>query len=342
MSILSLIRKPFRSFPAISRALSILILLNAATFGVIHFLLRDPRPSIFLLGDSCIGNYRPAPGARVQDFLQRMEPGYRVVNLAEPGANALDFTLLMYKGFFFAQPPRYAVFTFAPDKLVDSRHRERMDESGANLRWLPLNRDGLRIWKVLSPQERNTAVVQKIGLGVYGFTDIITHFWVHGVQWPQERKAMQNASPERHRKIMEHARRGGLSLDTMCILSDHDYRSQIRVRDFQLLLNLLHSHQTTPVVIIHPQGNPALLARVYSPSALARCDLMDARLCQWLSNQNVSFDDLTPNARTNFPDSDWDDAEHLKAPAAFFRIARTISAQICILKSLSQSLPHVH
>ncbi len=330
-------RSILRDYPAFTRMIAILLSLNLVTLLAVRLFLRDGRPDLYLLGDSCIGNYRMDPGTRLQDFLQRMEPNLCVHNWAEPGSSPLDFLLLVCKGKLISDQPYKVIITMAPDKLMGGPEN-RLDEDGANLRWISFDRIGLQIWQALTPRERNVAVVQKTSLFLYGFTDLGRALWISYWQWPHERHAMRHASHHRREKIKRKVEEIGKTLETTPIGSDADFASQIRAHDAKLLLDVLRDDGIEPLVIVHPYGNPFLLAHFFSPRALAKRDSIDLRLCDWLSNQHVSYLNLdSPKELRNFPDSVWDDNAHMKAAQVFYYLSQRIAGW---LSANYQNLPH--
>jgi hypothetical protein len=311
-------RSIMRDYPAFVRTITVLLGINLVLWIGLRIFFHDGRPSLFLLGDSCIGNYRMAPGERMQDMLQKMVPGMQVENWAEPGSSPLDFLLQISKGSLICPPPSCVVIAMAPDKLLGVGRAHRMDEDGADLRWIPLDRTGVRIWSTLTPRERSVAVVQKASLFLYGFSDAIRAAWIRYWKWPHERRDMCHASPKRREKIEKHARELGKSLDTAKIGSDADYAALVKSQDAKLLLDILREKGIATLVIVHPYGDPALLQRNFSPLALAKRDTINQRMHNWLVAQRVPFIDCNaPKRLSNFPDSVWDDNAHLKAPQAF-------------------------
>jgi len=323
-----------RDFPAFTRMIALLLAINLIAFVSVRLFLRDSRPTLFLLGDSCISNYRMSPGERIQDFLQNMEPGLHVENWAYSGAAPLDFLLQVCKGRFLSSSPHCVIITMGPDKFnAENRLNDETD-----LRWLPINRTGLKIWKVLSPQERDEAVVQKTGLALYGFVDLTHSLWTSYWKWPQRRHAMRHASPWRRRKIEAQVREIGTSLETQSIGGNTEFAAQTRAKDAQLLLDVLREQGIETLVIIHPYGNPLLVARNFSPLAIAKRDTLNLRMRNWLDARDVSYLDFdSPQERRNFPDSVWDDYVHMKAAHAFYYLSQKTAGW---LSANCQNLPH--
>jgi len=309
---MSILRAVFRTYPAISRALTILVATNLVTWACIRITFCDNRPRLYMLGDSCIRSYHMAPGTRMEDILQGMLPGMLVENWAESGTSPLDFLLQLNKGTLLSASPAYVVVVMAPDKMLGLDSPRRVHN--ADLRWLPLDQTGLQIWNTLSPQERNNAVVEKASLLLYGFTDLVRFAVVNYWKWPHDRAVMRHNSPCRRREIKNRAQMFGKALDITAIGSDADFDTLVRTRDTRLLLDILHHKAIPHLIILHPCGNPALLSRTFSPRALAKRDTIILRMRKWLNTQQTTYIDFNfPSKLSNFPDSVWDDNAHLKA-----------------------------
>lgn len=309
---MNMLRAVFHTYPAISRALAILIAINLVAWACIRIAFCDHRPRLYMLGDSCIRSYQMAPGTRMEDLLQGMLPGMLVENWAEVGTSPLDFLLQLNKGILLSASPTYVVVVMAPDKMLGLDSPLRVHN--ADLRWLPLDRTGLQIWNTLSPQERNNAVVEKASLLLYGFTDLVRAAVVNYWKWPHDRAVMRHNSPCRRREIKNRALMFGKTLDSTAIGSDADFDTLIRTRDTRLLFDIL-CHKAIPhLVVLHPCGNPTLLSQTFSPRALAKQDTIILRMRKWLNTRQTPYIDFNlPNRLSNFPDSVWDDNAHLKA-----------------------------
>jgi hypothetical protein len=311
----------FRSYPAISRTLGLLFLVNVILWVGIRLFLHDNRPCIYLLGDSCIRNYRMAPGKRMEDILQKMLPDMRVENWAETGTSPLDFLLQFNKGTLLGTQPSCVIVVMAPDKMLGLDAPRRVHN--ADLRWLPLDRVGLRIWRTLSDQERNVAVVERSGLLLYGFADLIRYSVINYWKWPRDREAMHRNSLHRRKEIEKLAQSFGEALDTMAIGSAADFDTLIRTRDTRLLLAVLKESKLPHLIILHPYGNPRMLNRTFSPRALAKRDTIVQRMRNWLDIQQTAYIDFNmPSRLHNFPDSVWDDNAHLKAAQSFYYLSQ--------------------
>lgn len=256
----------------------------------------------------------------------------RVENWAEAGTSPLDFLLQLNKGVLLSASPTYVVVVMAPDKMLGLDGPLRVHN--ADLRWLPLNQTGLRIWNTLSPQERNNAVIEKTSLLLYGFTDLVRSAVVNYWKWPHDRAAMRRNSPCRRKEIRSKAQLFGKAMDTTAVGSDADFDTLVRTRDTRLLLDILRQKGIPNLVILHPCGNPTLLSQTFSPRALAKRDTVILRMRNWLNARQTAYIDFNlPSKLSNFPDSVWDDNAHLKATPPIYYLSRQTADWLSTLHS---------
>lgn len=296
----------------------------------------DKRPTLFLLGDSGIGNYRLDPGQRFQDFLEGMSPGTKVENWAEPGATPLDFLLQYSRGSLVSGKPQSVVVAFSPDKFLDEDGLHRFDEGGQNLRWIPWNATGWKLFTRLSPKERNVAIVQQASVPFYAVADLGKSLWIRYVQWPWERSRMRTATLERRKKIEAKSIECGKARDTLKIVDERGYAQLPLARDAEFLLTSLREQGIETRVILLPIGNPGLIHKTYSAHAQANHDTLTVRMRHWLDGLGQEYVDFnSPEEMAHFPDSAWDDMSHLKSPAAFAYMSRRVH------KSLASPTAHI-
>lgn len=323
-----LLKSFFHAFPALSRALAIALGSSIVLLLVLRIWLDDRRPKVWLLGDSCIGNYRILPGERLEDALGSLLPGLAVMNWAEPGARPYDLWLQDCKGRLVAGKPSAIVVAISPDKFYGDS-LDRFDEGGANLRWLPWNHDGLRLLERLEPAEFDGAMAEQLDVLGYASADLLRALWLRHVQWPWERQRMLSASPERARRIEAKTRELGTGLESMDPGDDASFAGMPRTRDMEQVLGFWKAEGIPVLVVLHPYANPHLLARTWSPTALARRDSVTALMLRWLQRQPVKVLDLNrPDRIAAFPDSSWDDHAHLKDPKVFRHLAEQIASRI--------------
>jgi hypothetical protein len=309
----------YRRFPAVSCLLVLLPLVSLCTLAVLCLLFRDARPTAFVLGDSCVGNYRFEPGTRLEDQLESVLQGrYQAISWAEPGASPADFFLQYSFGRLLAGRPEQVVIAIPPDKFVATSEVVRFDRDGANLRWLPWSRNGLAFWRTLDERERRVAVVQQVGALLFGATDALRMAWIRFVQWPWERAQMLSAPPSRRGKIEQKFARAGLEAEKLPLDTDSSFASYPRAHDFEFLIQALRNDGIEPLVVVLPLQNPDLTARLHSPKARALQDSVARRMEHWLTQRRIAHIDFNIAGQIErFPDVHWDDAYHLKTPAAF-------------------------
>jgi hypothetical protein len=318
------LRKATEMFPAASLALGLAVSCSLAAWGIVRLIHRTDRPRVFLLGDSCIGNYRLRPGHRFQDLLQRTNPAFSFDNLAEPGATPLDYAMELFKGDFLLGEPDRVVMALTPDQLLGG-DSHRLSDDGASLRWMPWNRSGLDLWMDLSPRDREVALVQQANLLLFGWVDVLQALWVHHFLWPWDRHHMLSGGLHRRERIYEHAVAVGKGLETVQIGSLPRFMENPRAQDAAKVLEILHRKRIPTLVVILPFANPSLIEKAFSPLALAKRDTSIARTRQWLDLQGAAYIDLNqPQNIAQFPDSRWDDHVHLKDPRAFAYMATMV------------------
>lgn len=324
----------FRAFPAASRAMLIGLGVTLALLVGLRIAYRDYRPSLFLLGDSGIGNYRFDPGQRLQDALGRLDPARRVLNWAEPGGTPLDYYLQWRRGALVAGKPRIVVVAMEHVKFMDQACPHRFDEDGVNLRWIPWNRSGLELFRSLNAHERNVALVQQASVPLYAAADLGRLLWIRYVQWPKERSRMRKAGPERRAKIEAKAVELGRAWDTIPVPDDAQFAALARAKDGEFLLRSLREAGIETRVLLLPYGNPTLIRKTWAPAAARKLDTMAVRMRHWLEVRGIAYVDLNvPEELWKFPDSVWDDMAHIKDPSAFAYMAERIHA------SLNKTLP---
>ena len=315
----------FRSFPAAARAIALALSVTLILFAGIRLRYLDSRPALFLIGDSAIGNYRFDPGHRLQDVLGRMDPGTRVENWAEPGATPLDYFLQWHFGALATGKPSTVVVAFEPDKFLPEICHHRLDEDGRNLRWIPWDRSGWELFRMLTPHERNVAVVQQISVLFYGIADWGRSLWIRYIQWPQERGRMRSATPERRKKIEAAAAKLGRGYDSIPIPSAAEFAALPLARDAALLMRSFHRSGVEARAVLLPYGNPDLMEKTWPASTRPKLDSILSLTRSWLDAQGIAYIDLNSAAdMARFPDSVWDDLAHFKDPAAFAHMARRI------------------
>ncbi len=326
-----------------------LLLVSVAVHGALwaacRLAFRDARPKLFLLGDSGIGNYRLAPGQGLHDALQARRTDWAVTNWAEPGATPLDYFLQFGRGQRLAGAPQQVILAISPDLFAESAPApepvhggelsfwpqgpattpHRLDEDGANLRWLPCDAAGRDFAEHLTRREHTIALVQQASLPLVGYLDALRSAWLAWVQWPYERRALAQAGPERRRAIEQSAATYGRELAGLRLGDDREFATRPRSLQLAATLDAIHRSGVPTLTVVLPFANPELMARVASPAALANRDLLVQRLRQWLADRREPTVDLnTQEDLSHFRDDQWDDRAHLKSPTAMAYIATRI------------------
>jgi hypothetical protein len=328
----------FRTFPAASRAFAAAAALSLAVFVAARIHFRDARPLIFLVGDSGIGNYRLLPGERLEDALERKAPGARVINWAEPGATPLDFYLQYARGTLLAGRPKAVVIALEPAKFLSHACPHRLDDDGANLRWIPWSRAGLSLWTKLSPHERNVALVQQAGRPFFAAADAVQALWERYVQWPDERRRMLAGNVERRKRIERKSCERARGDEAAEIPDDGGFARLPLAQDARFLLEALRADGVETRVMLMPYGNPDLIRKTCSPAVLAKHDTVVVRMHRWLEAQAVAYLDFNSAADSaHFAGSAYDDLDHMKDPAAFAYMADRLRHSLAFSPALHLS-----
>lgn len=317
----------WKTFPALSLALTGAFALSLLCGIVERIVYWDLRPKVFLLGDSGFCNYRLAPGEKLEDRMSAILADRCVINFAKPGAQPIDLTLQYTRGKAVAGTPERVVALLSPELLLAVPNR--MDGDGEDLRYLPLDADGLAIFRHLSARERNIAVVQRVSQWFLAPTDATHELWLRWWKWPRKRIELARSGPGRKAKIAEHCARRGEIMEATRMPSASEYDTLQSMRDVGLLLDRIASSGIEPEVVILPFGNPDLIAEHWSELAQGKRDTSIARLRHWLESRRVSYLDFNEAQwSTAFPGAEWDDMDHLHSPKSYGLIAKRIAEHI--------------
>lgn len=314
-----------KRFPAMTRAAAICLALTVSVWIGVKVYFHAPGPQIFLLGDSGIGNYRLDPGNRLQDVLEKANPGFTVQNWAQPGSSTGDCFLQLERGIFLAGKPSAVVIALSPDKFLDDTVSHRFTDDGENLRWIPWNSQGLAFFRSLTSQQKNSALVQQFSLPFYAASDLAKAAWIRYVQWPWERSEMRHAGHERRTKIVSHTWGMGKQFEAQLIGNDSVFASTIEAKDGEFLIHSLKKQGIQTIMVMLPFANPDLLGKTWSPSALAKRDLVVQRMRKWVEDRQLLYVDFnTTEEMEHFPDAAWDDNAHIKDPNAIAYMSHRI------------------
>jgi hypothetical protein len=314
----------WKTFPALSLALTSAFALSLLCAIVERIVYWDSRPKVFLLGDSGFCNYRLAEGEKLEDQMSTMLADKCVLNFAKPGARPIDLALQYTRGKAVAGKPDRVIALLSPELLLAVPNR--MDGDGEDLRYLPLDADGLAIFRHISPREKNIAVVQRVSQFFLAPTDAAHELWLRWWKWPRKRIELIRSGPKRKVKIAEHCARRGEIMDATKMPTASEYDTLQTMRDVGLLLDRIAISGAKPEVVILPFGNPDLIATNWSTVAQGKRDTSIARLRNWLDRRQISYLDFNEAEWTTaFPGAEWDDMDHLHSPKSYGLIARRIA-----------------
>jgi hypothetical protein len=282
------------------------------------------------VGDSTVANVRLAPGERFEDWANgTLGEGWLARNFAQSGAGVGDFFLQYQKAKALGVQPDVVVLGFQPSKLVP-RSEHRFANNGANLAWLPVDRYGHEMYRSLSSAQQNIAVTGKLGL-LFGFTDAIGAWWYERVTAPDGRFAALFADVKKHRsKVVANAQSEGKRWTKTVNVSGYaQLAAGQSARDLALFARYLREQAIPALVILLPQANPALTKKAFSPVAQEKLSRADEIVHQFCLDQGLAVIDFNEDqAFKSFRPAEWDDLYHLKAPAAYQRMAKTLSAWV--------------
>jgi len=291
-----------------------------------RIMFHGEKPAFFLLGDSGISGFRVVPGQRIQDVLAYSNPDYRVMSWAETGAMPLDYFMQYSRGCLLAGKPQTVVIAMSPDKFIECKNPHRFFSDGVNLRWIPWNRAGKDFIHILTPRERNVALVQQASMPFYAVAELGKYLWERYVEWPSDRAKMLNPSRARNAEVSLKAAESGKARDTLRIPDDQGFANMPLARDGEFLLRTLREQGVETRVILLPIGNPDLIHATYSAHAQANLDTLKVRMRHWLEAQGQAYVDFNaPEDAAHFTGANWDDMNHLKSPAAFAYMAGRIA-----------------
>lgn len=299
---------------------------------------QDSTQDIFLLGDSETGNFRFPPGEHIEDHLARLLPGNKVYNIARPGAFIADYYLLARKWERLIEPEVYVVL-FSTTKfhfragLPAGKPRKplmRLNTELANLRWTPLDAEGLAFWQTLSPSDQKSAIVQKCALITTGYYDLLEDLWQKNVLWPHQRNVMLAGGPDRAEKVHANAAFGGREWDKEYMLvADPAFENFVQVRDFEFLRDAIARRGKELLVVLLPTGNPDLEEQHFSPRAREHLALTRLQILRYLERTGTGYVDVgLPEDFAHYPPSAWDDLHHMKSGAAMAHIAGRIATKL--------------
>jgi hypothetical protein len=316
--------RPLRFPLALAWALGGSLFLTGIAWLSAISVLHDAHHSVLVIGDSVFAGYRQEPGVRFQDWLQHyVGSDWSVVNFAEPSAQAGDYYLKLIEAETLGIKPDLVVVGLAPHKLVpESVGSMRLNDNGTNLGWVPLDREGYRFYQTLDEPLKRVALTRKAGM-LFGFYDALRALSLEYVEWPMQRRRRARASESRRsewirRHTVELEQRWEHAEDTTELTATQ------QAKDFTFFVEALRARHIRAVAVMPPALHPAAL-RMLSTSALHNLNRVyhqTLELCARLGMPVLDFN--APDKRRDFRPAEWDDLDHLRAPACFHRMARAV------------------
>lgn len=306
---------------ALSISLGSAFALTVIAFLVARAPLARGRHKVLIVGDSIVAGYRCGVNQCIEDRLnQELGRDWNVRNFAEPGAQLNDYYLMLSKAELLGFEPEVVVITLPPKKLVLSGE---LTNDGTNLRWLPLNREGLEFYGGLQrTRSRPLLLLRKASL-LFGFYEGLSSLWERRFAFPGKRRAMLRESREtRHKRML---------LGAQKIVDDwgryiHAVNEQTIAastaassRELDFFIGVLRKRHIRPVIFIPPWPRDELVKAGFAADALAKFDVSYAYLRRWCRERGLSVVD-TSDSRA-FESDDWDDFQHVRTPQAFEHLA---------------------
>ena len=315
---------PARFPRAFAYAVGICLTLTAAAWLGAFACVHTSKKTLLVLGDSVFAGYRQHPGVRFTDWLQRDIGGdWSIVNFAEPSAQTGDFYLRFAEAETLGVKPDLVVIGLAPQKLVpETIGAARLNEDGMNLGWLPLNREGFNYYRTLDEHLKRMALTRKAGM-LFGFYDGLRALSLEYLEWPMQRRHRAHAhEAERAEWIQKHTvelEKRWVDAQDISPLSKSD-----RAQDFIFLVQALRTRAIRTAGVMPPALHPNAL-RMLSPGALHNMNLVYQEALELCAHMAIPVLDFNaPDKRKSFVSAEWDDLNHLRAPACFRRIARAV------------------
>jgi lysophospholipase L1-like esterase len=315
---------------ALACALLAALLLTLGTWLYVRSEFVSAKRQLLFVGDSTVANVRLAPGERFEDWANGiLGDDWRAQNFAHSGAGVGDFFLQYQKARVLGVEPDLVVLGFQPSKLVP-RSEHRFMSNGSNLAWLPFDRYGYEMYLSLSSARKNIAITGKLGL-LFGFTDAITAWWYERVTAPDGRSGFLSANAKKHHsRVVANAQLEGKRWTNSVHLGSYaELAAGDSARDLALFARYLREHEQPAVVILLPQANPALIKKTFSPAAQEKLSKAHEITRQFCLDQGLALIDFNEDESfKTFRAPEWDDLFHLKSPAAYQRMTKTLSAWV--------------
>jgi hypothetical protein len=325
-------RTPFRFPRALAWALGVPLALSLMTWFVAVEWLSAPGRSVLVLGDSNVANYRLVDGQRFEDVLTTdLGPGWVVRNWGDPGADPADYYLLLGKAELVRWKPDVVVVALSPHAFIPDTTNwgHRFRDNGDNLRFLPWTAEGFRFFETLTRKEKESAVVGAMER-LFGFFDGYSALRRHA-DWPAFRASQAKVDPRVQTQAVEnYSHKITKWLDQNVVLDDYaDFSQRVGSRDFGFFTDAMAARGTPFVVLVLPQGNPAIIDRNFSDRTRATLEHSYEFTLRFLNEHHVSYVDYnSPTERPRFDASQYGDHYHLKTASAYRYMADGIARWI--------------
>ena len=281
--------------------------LSTSCYLSVRYSADDDGPLLLYAGDSRTGNYRFAPGDRLQDLTpERIPEGWLVHNYAWPGARPLDILLQIQKAETLLGHVDRVVVPLSVSRFRVGDPYLRLDKRGDNLKWLHADSLSLPTLETLDHEHKKNLLIHKLGL-LMGFYDWIELMVVKNIQWPHEREIALNDPPKRRAKINAKTRRRATQWDTVPI-NPESFLESPAARDMDLLVDYLDAQSIPLLIVWLPVGNMDAVAATFSEKGRARLEEVRRLAVQWSRSRGVDHIDLVHS----FKGEHYDDFTHLK------------------------------
>jgi len=299
--------------------------LTLVAFFVARASLSRGRHKVLIVGDSIVAGYRCGVNQCVEDRLnQALGSEWNVRNFAEPGAQLNDYYLMLSKAELLGFEPEVVVITLPPKKLVSS---SSLTEEGTNLRWLPMNQEGMEFYDALQRDRPQPLLLLRKASLLFGFYEALNALWEQRYEFPGKRRAMLRESHEkRHRRLLAgaqqiiddwgkyvHAKSDGTATAS----------TEASSRELDFFLEVLRRRHIRPVILVPPWPRNELVQAGFPADSLGKFDASYAFLHDWCKARNLPVVDTSD--ATNLRSDDWDDFQHVRTARGFEHLAAPLA-----------------
>ncbi len=297
-------------------------LVTCACWLSVRSTVDSKRPLLLYVGDSFTGNYRLAPGDRLEDRTPVVLPRWQVRNFAWPGARTLDMLLQVHKAQTLLGRVDRVVLPLFVTKFAVAPPYIRLDKRGDNLKWLRADSSSLAVTVTLDDEHEKKLLVHKLGLLV-GFYDLLEQLYVERVQWPAERDAIAGDPAERRARI--DAKNAGRARSWNDRNVDADaIATSPAARDLDLLAKYLEGQGIPLLVVWLPVGNMDIVRARFSETARDNLATVRQAALEWTRSRGIDHVDLVDA----LPGRYYDDFTHLDEVAGIEVVVDAVSAWV--------------